>query len=276
MLFIAMINEKRGINMDTKLIFFDIDGTLLDEKTFTVPTSAKKALQLAKDNGHHCFINTGRTRCILDPVICSLPFDGYICGCGTYIEYLGQEIYHHHLTEENRQKIIEMAIDCHVDCVMEGKEGIYFPKTIRHTFVQTIFKRYKELHFPIYRYTKEDLFRFDKMALWYDDQSDIEKFKQFISMDFDIIQRDIDFIEIVPHTCSKATGIQKIADYLHLSIDHTISIGDSTNDLPMLTFTKKSVAMGNSNPLLFDKVSYITTDINNDGIYNALKHYKLI
>ena len=44
----------------------------------------------------------------------------------------------------------------------------------------------------------------------------------------------------------------------------------------MLEYTQESIAMGNSNPILFDKVTYITTDIDKDGIYNALKHFKMI
>lgn len=34
---------------DRKLLFFDIDGTLLSEKTHTVPQSAKEALKKAKE-----------------------------------------------------------------------------------------------------------------------------------------------------------------------------------------------------------------------------------
>ena len=46
----------------------------------------------------------------------------------------------------------------------------------------------------------------------------------------------------------------------------------------MLKYVKHSIAMGNSTPALFefDLVEYITTDIDKDGIFNALKHYKLI
>ena len=94
--------------------------------------------------------------------------------------------------------------------------------------------------------------------------------------DFDIIQRDVDFLEIIPLDYSKASGIQFITDYLGNSLENTISIGDSTNDIAMLKYTKDSVAMGNSNPLLFDIVTYITSDINDDGIKNALKHFNII
>ena len=43
-----------------KALFFDIDGTLLSEKTRQVPESAKEALKEARRRGHLVFINTGR------------------------------------------------------------------------------------------------------------------------------------------------------------------------------------------------------------------------
>ena len=44
-------------------LFFDIDGTLLSEKTKEIPASTVRALQKTKQEGHAVFINTGRTLC---------------------------------------------------------------------------------------------------------------------------------------------------------------------------------------------------------------------
>ena len=51
----GMMNNNR-----TKALFFDIDGTLLSEKTRRVPDSAKEALKQAREKGHLVLINTGR------------------------------------------------------------------------------------------------------------------------------------------------------------------------------------------------------------------------
>lgn len=48
--------------MTSKLLFFDIDGTLITEGPGVMPESTKLALKKARDNGHLLFINTGRTR----------------------------------------------------------------------------------------------------------------------------------------------------------------------------------------------------------------------
>ena len=46
--------------MDKKIVFFDIDGTLVDEKTHDIPESTRKAIRELRANGHLAFINTGR------------------------------------------------------------------------------------------------------------------------------------------------------------------------------------------------------------------------
>ena len=48
--------------MEQKVIFFDIDGTLINFGG-EFPESAKKALEKAKGNGHKIFICSGRSKC---------------------------------------------------------------------------------------------------------------------------------------------------------------------------------------------------------------------
>lgn len=61
-----------------------------------------------------------------------------------------------------------------------------------------------------------------------------------------------------------------------LSLDDCYVIGDSMNDLPMLDYVQHSILMGNGTPSLRSHVEYVTTDILDDGIENALVHYNLI
>ena len=83
-------------------------------------------------------------------------------------------------------------------------------------------------------------------------------------------------IDISSITTSKATGIQKVLDYYNISLEDTMAIGDGNNDIEMLEYCHTSIAMGNSEQDVKEAANYITTDINNDGIYNAFKHYGLI
>ena len=51
---------------------------------------------------------------------------------------------------------------------------------------------------------------------------------------------------------------------------------DFLSNYGKINYVNNSIAMGNSTKSLFQNVSYITTDVDKDGIYNALNHYKLI
>ena len=75
-----------------KALFFDIDGTLLSEVTKTVPESAKKAISIARSLGHLVYINTGRSYGEIDQVRNIAEVDGWLCGCGTYVESEGKTI----------------------------------------------------------------------------------------------------------------------------------------------------------------------------------------
>lgn len=262
--------------MEKQLIFFDIDGTIFNEETYEIPDSTTAAIHQAQKNGHLCFINTGRPISTIDKLIHDIGFDGYVCGCGTYVEYHGEQIFHEELSEEKRKGIIEKSWEYNIESVLEGKQGAFFKVGCTHPIMAGCKKRYEDEDLPTFEYACDDVVMFDKFAAYYEKDANIQAFKDFLQPEFEVIQRDVDFIEVVPSHCSKATGIQKLVDYLDTSIDNTISIGDSTNDLPMLTYTAKSIAMGNSNPILFDIVTYITKDINNNGIEHALKHYKVI
>lgn len=262
--------------MNKRIVFFDIDGTLIDDDTHLIPESAVDAIRQAQKNGHILIVNTGRPNVAMDQCLKDIGFDGYICGCGTYIEYNGKVIFHAMMDENQRKEVLEKIFEYDFEGVVEGPEGIYFTKGGHHRFYTTSWEYYQQHSFPIYTFEKGDLVPFDKYIVLYKEDQDITEFKKFAEQDYTIVQRDTTFLEIMPKSCSKAIAIQFLLDYLKMPIEQTISIGDSTNDLPMLSFTKESVAMGNANPVLFDSVTYITTDINEDGIANALKHFGLI
>ena len=71
--------------MDTKIVFFDIDGTIYSYEK-GIPKDTAKAIELLKANGHIPVICTGRTKCMIYPDFINLGFDNIIAGAGTYCE----------------------------------------------------------------------------------------------------------------------------------------------------------------------------------------------
>lgn len=264
--------------MKPKVIFFDIDGTLLREDTHTVPASTKKALKKAQNLGHLLFINTGRPFVSIDNFIKELNFDGYICGCGTYIIYKDKVLLNKKLGHALCCKVVKRLRECKIDAVLEGHDELYYDldENIRSEYLKGLKKRHTETNLYKGKNFDDENIHFDKLTIFGDKESDFSSFKETFNNVFDFIHRGENFYELVPLNYSKASGIKFIEDYLSIPHENTYAIGDSTNDLSMLRYVKNSIAMGNSSKELFHQVSFVTKDIQDDGIEYALKHYNII
>jgi len=75
---------------------------------------------------------------------------------------------------------------------------------------------------------------------------------------------------------TKATGIMHLLDYLKIDKTDAIAFGDGHNDKEMIEYCGIGVAMGNAIKKEKNASDYITDDIDNDGIYKAMKHFNLI
>ena len=262
-----------------KLIFFDIDGTLIDEHRH-MPESTVKAIRLAQQNGHLCLVNTGRTASIvLDWLPQLAPFDGYLCGCGTQIFFQGKELMHHVFTKEETINIIEGLEKHKIDAILEGEENDYhnhLEKMHTKTMRDYVVKHYSNRHWGHY---EDAIGRFDKFYCYADDRKAVPNFMAERADFLDAIDREDGFYEIVPKGYSKATCMDYLVEHLNLSgkytkiinIGDTVAIGDSNNDLPMLEHAGTAIAMGVSSKQVLAMADYVTTPVLEDGVWNALK-----
>ena len=115
-------------NTERAALFFDIDGTILSEITGEVPESAIEALAQAGANGHLTFINTGRTWSGIPAELKTLPFDGFLCGCGTHLISRGETLFSTIIPAERGAAILDKMDACNIEGVCEGHEDIYFPR----------------------------------------------------------------------------------------------------------------------------------------------------
>ena len=67
-----------------------------------------------------------------------------------------------------------------------------------------------------------------------------------------------------------------MAEHLGLDSQNTIAFGDGGNDTSMIRAAGIGVAMGNALESLKQEADYITTTVDEDGILNAFRHFKLI
>lgn len=263
---------------DTKIMFFDIDGTLLSEETKKIPESAVRSIRKARKNGHKMFINTGRCLHNIDPYILDIGFDGLICACGTHIIYHNKNLLYITQTPEICSIVTKYGLSCHLDVVFEAVDHIGFtPIDTLRPSAQALYRSCLERGFePCLDILSND-FWFDKFVVWIEEDSDFPTFLDAVSPYFVCIDRSDNFKEFVPKGYSKASGIKFLLNQLNIPLDHAYAVGDSNNDLPMLEYVPNSIAMGNSQPTsLFEKVSYVTKTVDDNGIEHALKHFHFI
>lgn len=263
--------------MERKIVFFDIDGTLITERTHRLPESAVQAVLQARKNGHLMFINTGRTRYSIDPRLINLGFDGFVCGCGTNVFIGEKELFHREFSHEKGQEIIELARDCRVDILLEARDGVYFDwEHMVSRPCREQYGRFRDRGLEPRDWESAPDMPFDKFVTWTRPDTDLQRFIRELSGDFAYIDRG-QLSEFVPNGYTKATGLQAVLDAYGLPLAAAYAIGDGNNDRPMLDYVPGSIAMGNCRPAsLRQCVSFVTKDIEADGIRYALQHIGVI
>lgn len=255
-----------------KAIFFDIDGTLVSYKTHEIPQSTVNALYQLKKNGIKVFIATGRGKDGL-AVLNDFPFDGYITLNGQYC-YIdpNHKIYENTIVKEDLQALLKYLEKDAFPCGFTEENTKYFNYRDQ---------RVDDLH----AITHND----DHPA---GDCRHVVDHKVYQVMCFVDEEQEKELLKVMPHCIAsrwyptfcdvspiggtKQLGIDKFLEYYHLDLSETMAFGDGGNDKAMLNHVAVSVAMGNANEDLKEIATYVTDSVDNDGIYNALKHFQLI
>lgn len=261
--------------MGTKAIFFDIDGTLWDEK-FQIPDSTKKAFGMLRENGHLTFICTGRTRSyIQDERLLSLGFDGIVAGCGTYIEKDGKVIFYKKIEPELLKRTLEYLKPYRYPLVFEGRNHLYVDAEAfaDDPFLQVLQSSVPEHILPIWE--NEEALEASKLSIDIRGRECREVLEK-LSDEFDIIYHGTDFVELVPKGFSKATGIACACEKLGIAHEDTYAFGDSMNDYDMIHYVQNGIVMGNGLEEVKAIADYVTSELHKDGIFNGLRHFALI
>lgn len=261
-----------------KALFFDIDGTIWDEKQ-RIPDSTREAFRRLKEQGHYLFISSGRTKVFIpEEQLMPLGFDGILAGCGTYGEFQGEVKFYHKIEQQEAKRINEFLQKLGAAYILEGRYYLYldaerFP-------ADSLFPQQMKADMgdSLIRVTgNEDRLEISKFCVNYlNEKIHQQELVQELEKGYTVIHRGGDFMEIVPKGFNKATGIQEICKILNIAHEDTYAFGDSTNDLDMLEFAAHSVAMGDGMQQAKEAAEYVTTGLWQDGIYCACQHYGLI
>ena len=273
-----MFSKSKGIILGmTKILFFDIDGTLFTND-FKLPATVKPALQKAREHGCKIYINTGRTLCNIDKKLQELPLDGISMGCGCRVIAEGKTLVSTERSHEESMKIVDVYRRNRIPTVYESDTGMYFDEANTDDDMIPDWRGYTDKR-GLTRFVDEGDFKAVKMFSKITDEDDVDKLigdLKEAGFPFYPIRRSRDGYEIVPEGFTKATGIDMVRDYYGVGLEDCYVFGDSENDLSMLRHVPNSVAMGQSPEEVKSCCSYVTDTPENDGIEKALKGLGLI
>lgn len=257
-----------------KAVFFDIDGTLWDEK-MQIPQSTKEALKRLRENGHYAFLCSGRSRSnIRSPRLLELGFDGVVAACGTHIDFHKETIFEKLLSKEQVAHILNVLDEHGILAVLEGPQYIYVDEDSFEDDPYVIYLR-RELGEFLKPIRGNNEIVINKLSIAAKKEM-MEQLLLELGEEFTGIYHEEEVVEIIPSGYSKATGIEKVCEIFDIPLENTYAFGDSANDLEMLRYVAHGIAMGNGTKEAKESAGYITDALWEDGIQNGLAHYGLI
>ena len=260
------------------VIFFDIDGTIIDDKTHEIPASTVSSVKKLVENGHIPIINTGRAFLQIDRRVAKMAFRGFSCGCGMEVQLDGSWLVRVAPPTALRQKSVEVSRKCGMCSFYETRDGgiLLDGENSVHPTMSREVERLREAGFPIHELQPGQEPDFLKFVTFRGEQGDVSGFKKALGEDYTIIDRENGMYELVLKGYSKAAGMERILAALHADPEDTLAIGDSTNDLPMFRLAKHTVCMGGGMDEVKKICEFVTDKVMEDGIEKALKHYGLL
>jgi len=92
---------------------------------------------------------------------------------------------------------------------------------------------------------------------------------------FDVFSKP-EMLEFSHMLSNKGEAVRFMADFYHESIENTVAVGDEENDCPMIEAAGVGVAMANASPVVKSVADYVTTrDNNHSGIAEVIEKFVL-
>ena len=267
------------------IIFFDIDGTIMDVKV-NVGDSVERAqvviiMEAMKMENEIVAPVGGKVLAVqvaMEPQLLELAFDGLVCSCGQYIQLDGRVLRHVGFDRDTSRKILEAGRRCLVDMYFEEASHIWVDTPHHHLNreLENAVKRLERGGVRVGRPDGDPDFHFDKVCVLVGPDSRREEFLAEMAPLCQIIDRGGGMFELPMRGYSKASGCRAVAQALGADLADCYAIGDSPNDLEMLACVGHPLVMGDAPAKVQTQAEYVTAPLREDGLYRAMVHMGLL
>lgn len=278
--------------MEKKILFIDVDGTLLNYQN-ELPASADKAIKEARKRGHRVYICTGRSKAEVYDDLWNIGLDGMIGGNGSYVEDGSTVVMHQLITKEQCRHIVDWLNSRGLAFYLESNEGLFASETFSTRAIPAI-RKYGErkgkahaeelkiedvfpemiFHGELYR---DDVNKVSFVLDSYQDHLDsVLEFPDLQAGTWGGAGEVALFGDLGVKNITKAHAIDELLKYLGAKVEDTFAFGDAKIDIPMLDYCHVGIAMGSGGTEIKEMADYVTDEVDQDGLYKAFVHFGLI
>lgn len=281
----------------TRIAFLDVDGTILEHGT-AIADSTITAIRTARENGHLVYLCTGRAAGDIHEKVREIGYDGAITNGGAYAVRGDELLFADPMPREDTDRLIAYFEAEDIDYFLQSNEAVYASEGVG-AMLDEYFAERRKRHLedarrlgqtdvvdpkPIVTYRpvgEADLDAIAKTTFISKRSDSVDKAQADLGERFHVIPGSIPLPggsngEIGLAGTNKGSAIVRVLDILGLDAADAIGIGDSWNDAEMFDVVGTPVAMGNADPALKERAGNVTTDVLDDGVWNAFVKLGLV
>ena len=254
-----------------KVVFFDVDGTLVSHTQKAVPQSTKTALDALAQKGILRVLATGRHMLELRMLpVAGMEFDGYVTMNGQLTLDAEENVVSGSPIEgEDKEILLRLFREKEIPIVLVEKDRMYI------NFIDSrVVSAQEAISTPlpdVGEYTGGVIYQ----AVGY-----LEKDREHILPGLLPGCKSTRWhdcgIDIYSASGGKTAGIRDYLAVQQISLEETMAFGDGENDVDMLKLVHTGVAMGNAVECVKEIADYIAPSVDEDGIFRALADLKVI
>lgn len=279
--------------MEVKAVFFDIDGTLVNDRK-SVLKSTKEAIKIVKDQGVLVGVATGRGPFFVKDLMDDLDLDFAVTYNGQYIFNKERVLFASPIDKRSLRQVIAYAKENRKEIAMGTRQDVigsrimsfglsplsqlvsrfvpkFLTRTVSHSFNRMVSKALPQKEADLLDLINQPIYQV--LMLMTPEESN-QAASEFEYLKF---TRSNPFAaDIINQGNSKLEGIRRVGKEYGFDLNQVMAFGDSDNDLEMLAGVGMSVAMGNGSSSVKEVAKHITTSNQEDGIHKALEHFGVL
>lgn len=262
---LSVANERTA----TKLVGLDIDGTIMTADGFISEAVREHITQLSRD-GHHIVLSTGRPLVALLPVLEELEISqGWAVGSNGSVTIQldqnlpgGYQIEHSVLfpAGDAVTALAQYMPDAVIGLENIGR-GYYISEDFGNSKLSGEHTVHSLVELQQMQTTRVVVARADHAA---------KEFSVTVAKlglrDTYYSVADVHWMDLAPEGMTKAYALERLRKKLGVLKQETVAVGDAENDIEMLAWAHRGVAMGNADACVVAAANEVTYGIGDDGL----------